>query len=663
MKGRSFYILLFLFQIVAGKGQSYTITGNVRTFQSTGVEAWPVLIATEEGAWPNVHETVYTDSLGFFAFEGQVNDSILLMLTVSTPDCNQQIIDTNFTIGSGQSTEVSLIICNPSPVSCEASFIYNQSPDSSSTDTFQFINTSTGAYTIMLWDFGDGTTSSEFSPIHTFNPGNWNICLTISNMETGCSDTVCQSLFVGSAEPCTNDFSYQVADLQVTFIGWASNSENASFTWEFGDGTTGTGASVSHIYDAGGIYQVNLTTIDSDTCMAFTSQMISITEQQLCDARYQWEVDPSNQMMVHFSDSSIGTIDMWKWTFGDGHISTIQHPDHEYNQAGTYEVCLTIFSEDSLCQSTVCQSVLVDDSVYFPVYGQVLADFFPADEIEVSLFESMGGIPVLADTAYVATQGAFAFYAVPTGSYFLKGSLKSGSSLYNQFLPTYSGNTVLWEEATAFQVNQPTGGADIHLVPKPGATSGNGNIKGLVLREDNIKESDAVIMTGIPVYLFSGQYILVQAVYTASDGSFNFQGVPNGSYYLRPEITGLPVTPFSLTISDTSISPPFIVFSVSPSGIHYGIEEKPIDGISVVGQPYPNPVAEKTSIDIVTTGSMFLNISVADQSGRIVNSQIVALQKGKNIVRLNVSDLPAGFYALMLMNDNNRLIVRKMVKL
>ncbi|HAQ65022.1 MAG TPA: hypothetical protein DCR43_04085 [Bacteroidales bacterium] len=659
MKNRLFSILVFLFSAFVSLGQSITITGSVHTLGMNGVEAWPVTIASQDGVWPYVHELVYTDTAGHFIFTGQVSDSILL-LTVSTPDCNQQTVDTTFVISPGESAHVSLVICDSFPVSCDASYVYSQSPDSTSTDTFLFINTSTGSYSLLLWDFGDGTTSSELSPIHTFSPGEWNVCLVISDPINGCSDAECKSLVVHSAEPCTNDFTAQAVDLGVTFTGWASSAGYTSFSWDFGDGASGTGASASHLYVAGGAYLVSLTTINEDTCTAVSSHWLTVG-QQSCEARYQWEIDPSDQLTVHFSDASVGSFDLWNWKFGDGQTSSMQHPEHIYTQAGTYQVCLTVISSDSLCLSTVCQSVTVGDLVYFTVFGQVLANLFPADEIDVRLFESTGGVPVLADSAYVTTQGAFAFYAVPTGNYLLKGSLMPGSALYDQFLPTYSGNTVLWEEAATFGVNQPIGGADINLVPIPEATSGNGSINGLVQQEGGLKESGTTAMSGIPVYLFTMQHQLVQAVYTSSDGSFSFQGVLNGSYVVRPEITGLPVTPFLLTIGNNTTTAQYVVFTVSVSGIHYGIDNELPSGISGVSVPYPNPATDKVFFDIVTTTNMTLTISLADQSGRIVCQHVAQLQSGSNNLWLNTANLPAGLYGLVLRSDDNVPIVRKVM--
>lgn len=54
------------------------------------------------------------------------------------------------------------------------------------------------------------------------------------------------------------------------------------------------------------------------------------------------EADCSNNLVVQFCDVSEGAPTGWSWTFGDGAVSTSQHPSHTYNAAGTYDVSLTI---------------------------------------------------------------------------------------------------------------------------------------------------------------------------------------------------------------------------------------------------------------------------------------------------------------------------------
>lgn len=51
-------------------------------------------------------------------------------------------------------------------------------------------------------------------------------------------------------------------------------------------------------------------------------------------------------LQVTFSDLSVGDIETWEWDLGDGTLSTISNPVHEYSTPGTYTVSLTVSSPD-----------------------------------------------------------------------------------------------------------------------------------------------------------------------------------------------------------------------------------------------------------------------------------------------------------------------------
>jgi hypothetical protein len=78
------------------------------------------------------------------------------------------------------------------PVSCEAVFTFEQ--DSTDLLVFNFTDQSTGDITDYYWNFGDGSTGSGPVVSHSFpEPGQYTVCLTISNSDTAnfCSDSAC----------------------------------------------------------------------------------------------------------------------------------------------------------------------------------------------------------------------------------------------------------------------------------------------------------------------------------------------------------------------------------------------------------------------------------------------------------------------------------------
>jgi PKD repeat protein len=67
-------------------------------------------------------------------------------------------------------------------------------------------------------------------------------------------------------------------------------------------------------------------------------------------ANFTWAPsNPTTQTIVQFTDLSydpVGFIVNWTWDFGDGNSSFNQHPTHQYNNTGTYTVCLTVIDND-----------------------------------------------------------------------------------------------------------------------------------------------------------------------------------------------------------------------------------------------------------------------------------------------------------------------------
>lgn len=86
------------------------------------------------------------------------------------------------------------IMVNHFDNSCHASFTFHTD---SLENIFNFTNTSSGtnSQTTYLWDFGDGQTSTEENPTHTYtNTGTYLVCLFIQDTTNGCSSHVCQTI-------------------------------------------------------------------------------------------------------------------------------------------------------------------------------------------------------------------------------------------------------------------------------------------------------------------------------------------------------------------------------------------------------------------------------------------------------------------------------------
>lgn len=133
--------------------------------------------------------------------------------------------------------------------------------------TVQFTDQSTGYPAYWHWSFGDGTTSFERDPIHSYQAeGTYTVSLTVAN-EAG-SDTVTKTDYITvTAPPPPVAFdglpTLGQAPLAVSFAD-QSPGDPFSWHWQFGDGATSTEQNPSHEYAAPGAYTVKLTMSNPD---------------------------------------------------------------------------------------------------------------------------------------------------------------------------------------------------------------------------------------------------------------------------------------------------------------------------------------------------------------------------------------------------------------
>ncbi|MGD2069498.1 MAG: PKD domain-containing protein [Gemmatimonadota bacterium] len=111
--------------------------------------------------------------------------------------------------------------------------------------TFTPTGTSTDAETF-LWDLGDGTTSQSPTVSHTYAVGGrYQVRLTVGNAP-GLFDSAVRAVDL----PPTAVFTVSCDRGLCTFDATGSSGDATQFRWDFGDGATGVGASVTHQYGA-----------------------------------------------------------------------------------------------------------------------------------------------------------------------------------------------------------------------------------------------------------------------------------------------------------------------------------------------------------------------------------------------------------------------------
>lgn len=216
-----------------------------------------------------------------------------------------------------------------------------------------FTNTSTPVPTGALWDFGDGNTSSQLNPVHSYStPGIYMI--TLISSFGACNDTATGSITVFD-KPAANftgsNTSSCKAPLTVSFANQTAGG--VTYRWDFGDGNISALQNPVHTYTTTGSFTVTLIATNANGCSDTIIKPGFVNILPPAASINNLPVSACAPLTWTFS-STVNTVDpviSYQWDFGDGGTSTLQNPTHTF-AAGTYTITLIVTTAGG-CTDTV----------------------------------------------------------------------------------------------------------------------------------------------------------------------------------------------------------------------------------------------------------------------------------------------------------------------
>lgn len=213
------------------------------------------------------------------------------------------------------------------------------------------------------WNFGDGSTSVNQNPTHSYaQSGLYNVSLTATT-DNGCWAVHTATVDVNPI-PNTGFTAPQVCEQNPTqFINTTLFPPTiGSWTWDFGDGSPQDNSNwgTTHTYAGPGTYDATLTAYSQNgVCTNSVTHTVTVAPLPEPDFDFQ---DVCFGYPVELTNTSVGNVTNAVWDFGDNTppIYTIS-ADHNYISPGTYNVGLTVTTQNG-CTDSITQSVTVSPS-------------------------------------------------------------------------------------------------------------------------------------------------------------------------------------------------------------------------------------------------------------------------------------------------------------
>lgn len=152
----------------------------------------------------------------------------------------------------------------------------------------------------------------------------------------------------------------------IAFDGTSSSDPGGSplaYSWTFGDGATGTGATPSHAYQAAGTFTVTLV-VDNGTTSSNPASTTAVVTNRAPTAAAGGPYASARAVPVAFdgggSSDPDGDTLAYSWSFGDGTTGTGIAPTHAYANTGTFSVSLTVSDGTVSSPASVTTAVVAD---------------------------------------------------------------------------------------------------------------------------------------------------------------------------------------------------------------------------------------------------------------------------------------------------------------
>lgn len=431
-----------------GSGQSTTTTSITHTYTNSGSFPVSMIVTDANGCSNSIIKNVTISPTPVASFTGNpisacsppLNVNFTSTSTItgtvtyawSFGDGNtstQQNPSNTYTANGGYNVQLKITqgACSDSTTINNYIGIQNITADFSASVTtvcagvpLNFTNSSFPLTVNHSWDFGDGGTSTDANPTHTYTTAG-TYAVTLIEGTGSCTDTETKTAYITVNPSPDADFSATPNQrcsppLGSTFSN--TSTPGCIYTWNFGDGsspfTTGSTSNFLYNYTTPGAYTVTLSVAASNGCITEETKTDYIV---ISDLSTDFEASPFQGCIpldVTFTSTSTSSGDPiinYKWNFGNGTATTATGTaNNTYNAVGLYTVSLVVETaggcRDSITKTSYIRAG-VKPTANFSVVDPTVCYGTDAEFTDLS---------VGADSAYWQFDDAQGTFSTPSGA-------------------------------------------------------------------------------------------------------------------------------------------------------------------------------------------------------------------------------------------------------
>ena len=574
-------------------------------------------------------------------------------------------------------------------------------------DLVQFTNSSTGTITNYNWDFGNGFTSTLENPqIEYTSSGEFTITLELTNTD-GCitNDSRAITVHPNPTVDFTNELSCENLETQFTDMSLITVDNFDSWAWDFGDGSSNIlEQNPAHVFETDGSYDVKLVTTSSFGCSDSLTKTINVQPSPIADFSNNISCEDT---LIQFQDNSTPingeSISSWGWNIG-GTFYEIQNPQHVFNEPLTYDVSLTVTSEN-LCSSFINKSIIIPPkpTVTFvesdncdnqitklidntTIEGDEITDWqwYYDGNVEGNLNEQLFNFETGVYTVIleISTVNGCVYQSTQ--------EVTVNSAPVAAFTPSFTFGAPPLEISFS---NSSQGAVSYSWDFKDGNTSNEENpnnsfasigeydVELVVTSIDNCRDTtnavisvldpvDDLSLGGLSLIDIDSEEIISMAI--TNNGTIKYDSFKitldfEGEFALSEKITSELNPNESMTIQlDFGLNNKRLEYLCATVSSYYDLIDSDLDDNSscvnftdtqvIINPPFPNPTNGLASFDVILQQSGNVNVEIIDSKGEVIDVYQQFISKGPNTLTLDMSGLKEGIYfvSISALNDQKK---------